>query len=42
MMIEFMAGKSAALHGRIHDASPFKFGDNESAIDHFGELLVQG
>lgn len=42
MMIEFMAGKSAAMHGLIHDASPFKFGDDESAIDYFGELLAKG
>lgn len=42
MMIEFMAGKSAAMHGLIHDASPFKFGDNESAINYFGELLAKG
>lgn len=25
MMIEIMAGKSAALHGLVHDASPFRF-----------------
>lgn len=41
-MIEFMAGKSAAMHGLVHDASPFKFGEGESAINHFGELLAKG
>lgn len=40
MMIETMAGKSAALHGLVHDATPFQFSEENTAIDHFGELLA--
>lgn len=39
MMIENMAGKSAALHGFVHDATPFRFDEKNTAIDHFGRLL---
>lgn len=39
MMIETMAGKSAALQGRVYDATPFKFTEENSAIDYFGKLL---
>ncbi|KAK7499458.1 hypothetical protein BaRGS_00009433 [Batillaria attramentaria] len=39
MMIESMAGKSAALHGMFHDATPFTFSEDQSAADYFGELL---
>ncbi|KAK5641755.1 hypothetical protein RI129_010302 [Pyrocoelia pectoralis] len=42
MMIEIMAGKSAALHGLVHDASPFKFDEDNTAIDYFGRLLEAG
>lgn len=42
MMIEIMAGKSAALHGLVHDATPFKFTEKDTAIDYFGKLLVAG
>ncbi|KAG1649768.1 DNA-directed RNA polymerase I subunit RPA2 [Nymphon striatum] len=42
MMIESMAGKSAALHGICHDASPFKFSEDSSAIDYFGKMLKLG
>lgn len=42
MMIELMAGKSAALHGLVHDASPFRFSEENTAINHFGELLEAG
>lgn len=42
MMIEVMAGKSAALHGLVHDATPFKFNEDDTAIDYFGKLLVAG
>lgn len=41
MMVETMAGKSAALHGLVHDATPFKFSEENTAIDHFGELLTK-
>ncbi|XP_071441340.1 DNA-directed RNA polymerase I subunit RPA2 [Hetaerina americana] len=44
MMIECMAGKSGALHGIVHDATPFRFSEKEDniAIDYFGKLLEAG
>jgi len=42
MMIEIMAGKSASLHGRVHDATPFRFTEQDTAIDYFGKLLESG
>ncbi|KAI4456625.1 dna-directed rna polymerase i subunit 2 [Holotrichia oblita] len=42
MMIEVMAGKSAAIHGLVHDATPFKFNEEKTAIDYFGQLLQIG
>ncbi|XDV50722.1 hypothetical protein PO909_019738 [Leuciscus waleckii] len=39
MLIESMAGKSASLHGLSHDATPFKFSEESSALEHFGEML---
>ncbi|MBN3281300.1 RPA2 polymerase, partial [Polyodon spathula] len=39
MLIESMAGKSAAMHGLCHDATPFTFSEDHSALEHFGELL---
>ena len=41
MMVECMAGKSGAVHGHVHDASPFKFSDetDNDAIDFFGKQL---
>ncbi|XP_054265624.1 DNA-directed RNA polymerase I subunit RPA2 [Macrosteles quadrilineatus] len=42
MMIECMAGKSAAVHGLVHDASPFQFTEEDTAIDYFGRLLQAG
>ncbi|XP_021553035.2 DNA-directed RNA polymerase I subunit RPA2 isoform X2 [Neomonachus schauinslandi] len=39
MLIESMAGKSAALHGLCHDATPFTFSEENSALEYFGELL---
>jgi len=43
MMIESMAGKGGAIHGKVHDATPFTFSedpDNE-AIDHFARQLEE-
>ncbi|PIO74565.1 RNA polymerase Rpb2, domain 7 [Teladorsagia circumcincta] len=40
-MIESMAGKAAAMHGDVYDASPFVFNEKRTAIDHFGELLAK-
>ncbi len=42
MMIESMAGKSAAMHGLMHDATPFTFSEDNPAIDYFGKLLTKG
>ena len=42
MMIESMAGKSAAMHGLCHDATPFTFTEEEPPIDYFGRLLSEG
>lgn len=42
MMIETMAGKSAALHGLCHDSTPFTFSEDSPAVDYFGKLLVKG
>ena len=42
MMIETMAGKSAALHGLCHDSTPFTFSEDTPAVKHFGKLLLQG
>ena len=39
MMIEFMAAKSGAIFGTAHDATPFQFDNNQSAIDYHGNLL---
>ncbi|MGH0147295.1 UNVERIFIED_CONTAM: hypothetical protein FKN15_010207 [Acipenser sinensis] len=39
MLIESMAGKSAAMHGLCHDATPFTFSEDHSALEHFGEML---
>ncbi|KAH8361017.1 hypothetical protein KR093_011761 [Drosophila rubida] len=42
MMIETMAGKSAALHGGVYDATPFRFSEGNTAIDYFGKMLEAG
>jgi len=43
MMIENMAGKAAAIHGRVYDATPFTFSeaDDNDAIDYFAKQLEQ-
>ena len=41
MFIESMAGKSGALHGICQDATPFKFNEQQTAADFFGEQLKQ-
>lgn len=41
MMIETMAGKSAAVNGHVYDATPFTFSEDNTAINHFGEMLVE-
>lgn len=42
MMIETMAGKASACHGVPFDATPFKFSENDSAVDYFGKTLLSG
>ncbi|CAF89806.1 unnamed protein product, partial [Tetraodon nigroviridis] len=42
MLIESMAGKSGALHGLSHDATPFTFSEDTSALEYFGEMLRAG
>lgn len=42
MLIEFMAGKSAVLHGLSHDGTPFQFNDDYPAVDYYGKLLRAG
>ncbi|TNM99662.1 hypothetical protein fugu_012695 [Takifugu bimaculatus] len=42
MLIESMAGKSGALHGLSHDATPFTFSEDNSALEYFGEMLRAG
>jgi DNA-directed RNA polymerase I subunit RPA2 len=39
MLLESMAGKSAALHGICQDATPFKFSEDVSATHYYGEQL---
>ncbi|KAG5670198.1 hypothetical protein PVAND_000476 [Polypedilum vanderplanki] len=41
MMIEIMAGKSAAIKGDVYDATPFEFSEEDTAINHFGKLLTK-
>jgi DNA-directed RNA polymerase I subunit RPA2 len=42
MMIEMMAGKTGCVHGLVHDATPFRFNEKDTAIDYFGRLLEAG
>ena len=42
MLIEFMAGKSAVLHGLCHDGTPFQFNDDYPAVEYYGKLLKAG
>jgi len=41
MMIESMAGKGGAIHGTVHDATPFTFSEDKDndAIDFFAKQL---
>ena len=42
MLLEFMAGKSAVLHGLCHDGTPFQFNDDYPAVEYYGQLLKEG
>eukprot|EP01029_Cantina_marsupialis_P012874 TRINITY_DN284_c0_g1_i1.p1 TRINITY_DN284_c0_g1~~TRINITY_DN284_c0_g1_i1.p1 ORF type:complete len:1136 (-),score=361.07 TRINITY_DN284_c0_g1_i1:415-3822(-) len=39
MLVESMAGKSGALNGKFLDSTPFRFNENQMAVDYFGEQL---
>jgi DNA-directed RNA polymerase I subunit RPA2 len=39
MLIESMAGKAGALHGKFQDGCPFQFDENNRAVDYFGQQL---
>jgi DNA-directed RNA polymerase I subunit RPA2 len=41
MFVESLAGKVGALNGRSQDATPFRFSEENTAADYFGEQLVQ-
>ncbi|CAG0887012.1 unnamed protein product [Cyprideis torosa] len=38
-IIECMAGKAAACHGKVLDATPFRFNEEQTAGDFYGRLL---
>ncbi|KAK2465955.1 hypothetical protein APHAL10511_001596 [Amanita phalloides] len=40
MLIESMAGKAGAMHGLSQDATPFKFSEEDTAVDYFGKQLL--
>ncbi|KAI4138981.1 MAG: hypothetical protein L6R39_006517, partial [Caloplaca ligustica] len=39
MFVESLAGKSGALHGLAQDSSPWRFDEDDTAGDYFGEQL---
>lgn len=39
MLIESMAGKSAAVHGEFQDGTAFQFHEENRAVDHIGDQL---
>ena len=39
MLVESMAGKAGALHGRFQNATPFQFNERQRAVDYFGAQL---
>ena len=39
MFVESLAGKSGALHGLAQDSSPWRFNEQDTASDYFGEQL---
>lgn len=39
MLVESMAGKAGACHGRFQDATPFQFDEHHRVIDFFGDQL---
>ncbi|KAK0734012.1 RNA polymerase-like protein [Lasiosphaeria miniovina] len=41
MFVESLAGKAGALHGLAQDSTPFKFDENHTAADYFGQQLKE-
>ena len=41
MLVESMAGKSGALHGKKQNSTPFQFSEQHRAVDYFGAELVK-
>ncbi|KAH8922454.1 beta and beta-prime subunits of DNA dependent RNA-polymerase [Atractiella rhizophila] len=41
MFVESLAGKSGSLHGIAQDATPFKFNEEDTPLDYFGEQLLK-
>ncbi|KAF2076943.1 hypothetical protein CYY_001781 [Polysphondylium violaceum] len=39
MLVEIMAAKAGAIHGKFQDATAFQFDEKNTAIDFFGEQL---
>ncbi|KAF8341495.1 beta and beta-prime subunits of DNA dependent RNA-polymerase [Cantharellus anzutake] len=39
MFVESMAGKAGVMHGLAQDGSAFKFNEDQTAVDYFGEQL---
>ncbi len=39
MFVESMAAKAGALHGMAQDATPFKFSEEHTPVEYFGEQL---
>ncbi|KAF2687825.1 beta and beta-prime subunits of DNA dependent RNA-polymerase [Lentithecium fluviatile CBS 122367] len=41
MFVESLAGKAGALHGIAQDSTPFRFDENNTAVDFFGHQLMK-
>ena len=41
MLVESLAGKSGALHGVTQDCTPFRFDEENTAVDYFGHQLIK-
>ncbi len=41
MFVESLAGKAGALHGIAQDATPWKFSEDDTPADYFGEQLLK-
>jgi DNA-directed RNA polymerase I subunit RPA2 len=41
MLIESMAGKAGACHGKFYNSSPFQFNEDDTAVEHFGDQLLK-